>query len=103
MGNGPFPKGIGSRIPGRRIRKAYNGNRNGADPDVNLSAGRRLPMELALTEKEILLLKEILEADLSKLLMEIANTDIRSMRKGLKEREEALRAIVGKLAVAKAA
>jgi hypothetical protein len=60
-------------------------------------------MELALTEKEILLLKEILEADLSKLLMEIANTDIRSMRKGLKEREEALRAIVGKLAVAKAA
>lgn len=60
-------------------------------------------MELALTEKEALLLKEILDADLSKLLMEIANTDIRSMRKGLKEREESLRAIVAKLPVAKAA
>jgi hypothetical protein len=60
-------------------------------------------MELALTEKEALLLKEILDADLSKLLMEIANTDIRSMRKGLKEREEALRAIAAKLPVAKAA
>jgi hypothetical protein len=60
-------------------------------------------MELALTEKEALLLKEILDADLSKLLMEIANTDIRSMRKGLKEREETLRAIAAKLPVAKAA
>jgi hypothetical protein len=60
-------------------------------------------MEVALTEKEALLLKEILESDLSKLLMEIANTDIRSMREGLKEREEALRTIVAKLPVAKAA
>ena len=60
-------------------------------------------MELALTDKETLLLKEILEADLSKLLMEIANTDVRSMRRGLKEREEALRSIVGKLAVVRAA
>lgn len=60
-------------------------------------------MELALTESEALLLKEILEADLSKLLMEIANTDVRSMRKGLKEREEALRSIVKKLAVVRAA
>jgi len=62
-----------------------------------------LPVELALTENEALLLKEILEADLSKLLMAIANTDVRSMRKGLKEREEILRSIVGKLSVAKAA
>jgi hypothetical protein len=60
-------------------------------------------VELALTENEALLLKEILEADLSKLLMAIANTDVRSMRKGLKEREEILRSIVGKLSVAKAA
>ena len=60
-------------------------------------------MELALTDKEVVLLKEILEADLSKLLMEIANTDIRSMRRGLKEREEALRSIAGKLTVAKVA
>jgi hypothetical protein len=70
---------------------------------MNPSAGRRLPMELMLTDKEILLLREILEADLSKLLMEIANTDIRSMRKGLKEREGALRSIVGKLTIAKVA
>lgn len=62
-----------------------------------------MPMELTLTNNEAQLLKEILEADLSKLLMEIANTDIRSMRKGLKEREETLRAIVGKLPIAKAA
>lgn len=63
----------------------------------------RLPVELKLTDSEALLLKEILEADLSKLLMEIANTDVRSMRKGLKEREEALRSIVGKLTVVRAA
>jgi len=75
----------------------------GGDPAVNLSAGRRRTVELTLTDKEILLLKEILEADLSKLLMEIANTDVRSMRKGLKEREEALRSIVEKLPTAKAA
>lgn len=62
-----------------------------------------MPMELTLTINEAQLLKEILEADLSKLLMEIANTDIRSMRKGLKEREETLRTIVGKLPAAKAA
>lgn len=70
---------------------------------MNLSAGRRLTMELTLTDKEILLLKEILESDLSKLLMEIANTDVRSMRKGLKEREDALRSIVEKLSIAKVA
>lgn len=70
---------------------------------MNLSAGRRLTMELTLTDKEILLLKEILEADLSKLLMEIANTDIRSMRRGLKEREDVLRSIVEKLSIAKVA
>lgn len=62
-----------------------------------------MPMELVLTDKEVLLLREILEADLSKLLMEIANTDVRSMRKGLKEREEALRSIAEKLAVPKVA
>lgn len=60
-------------------------------------------MELALTDNEALLLKEILEADLSKLLMEIANTDVRSMRRGLKDREEALRSIVEKITVVRAA
>jgi hypothetical protein len=60
-------------------------------------------MELTLTTNEVVLLKELLEADLSKLLMEIANTDIRSMRKGLKEREEMLQAIVNKISIAKVA
>jgi hypothetical protein len=87
------------RYYGRRIIEPYGE----ADSAVNLSAGRRLAVELTLTDKEILLLKEILEADLSKLLMEIANTDVRSMRKGLKEREAALRSIVEKLPIAKAA
>lgn len=63
----------------------------------------RLPMELVLTDNEVLLLKEILEADRSRLLMEIANTDVRSMRSGLKEREEALRSIVKKITVVQAA
>jgi hypothetical protein len=85
--------------PGRRIIKPYGG----AEQAVNLPAGRRLTMELTLTDKEVLLLKEILEADLSKLLMEIANTDVRSMRKGLVEREVALRSIVEKLPAPKAA
>jgi hypothetical protein len=62
-----------------------------------------LPMELTLTTNEVVMLKELLEADLSRLLMEIANTDIRSMREGLKEREEMLLAIVKKLSIAKVA
>jgi hypothetical protein len=60
-------------------------------------------MELTLTTNEVVMLKELLEADLSRLLMEIANTDIRSMREGLKEREEMLLAIVEKLSIAKVA
>lgn len=62
-----------------------------------------MPMELVLTDNEVLLLKEILEADRSRLLMEIANTDVRSMRSGLREREEALRSIVKKITVGQAA
>ena len=62
-----------------------------------------MPMELTLTTNEVVMLKELLEADLSRLLMEIANTDIRSMREGLKEREEMLLAIVKKLSIAKVA
>jgi len=60
-------------------------------------------MELALTNKEVQLLKEILESDLSGLLLEIAKTDKRDMREGLKEREEILRAIVDKLPEVKVA
>lgn len=62
-----------------------------------------MPMELVLTDNEVLLLKEILEADRSRLLMEIANTDVRSMRRGLKEREEALGSILKKITIVQAA
>jgi hypothetical protein len=60
---------------------------------------RRCPMELRLTEPEIKLLKEILKADLSDLLMEIARTDNRAMREGLKNREILLSGILDRLEV----
>jgi len=56
-------------------------------------------MELRLTESETTLLKETLNADLSDLLMEIARTDNRAMREGLKNRETRLRGILGRLEV----
>ena len=56
-------------------------------------------MELRLTESETTLLKETLQADLSDLLMEIARTDNRAMREGLKSREALLRGILDRLEV----
>ncbi|HJX72857.1 MAG TPA: hypothetical protein VJ307_01780 [Candidatus Deferrimicrobiaceae bacterium] len=56
-------------------------------------------MELRLTGPETKLMKEILHADLSDLLMEIARTDSRAMREGLKNREALLRGIVDRLEV----
>jgi len=56
-------------------------------------------MELRLTEPETALLTEILHADLSDLLMEIARTDNRSMREGLKKREALLRGILDRLEI----
>ena len=56
-------------------------------------------MELRLTEPETELLTEILHADLSELLMEIARTDNSAMREGLKNRETRLRGILGRLEV----
>ena len=56
-------------------------------------------MELRLTEPETKMLKEILNADLSDLLMEIARTDNRSMREGLKKREALLRGILDRLEI----
>lgn len=43
------------------------------------------------------LLKEVLQGDLARLLLEIAHTDHRAMRDGLKQREELLRAVLEKL------
>ncbi len=54
-------------------------------------------MEITLTDAEKLVLRETLEKAIKEMLMEIANTDNRKMREGLKEREGTLRAILAKL------
>ena len=54
-------------------------------------------MELMLTESEVELLQGMLDADRKALLMEIARTDNRAMREGLKEREELLKGILDRL------
>ncbi|HSL98629.1 MAG TPA: hypothetical protein VK944_00690 [Candidatus Limnocylindria bacterium] len=54
-------------------------------------------MELMLTESEVELLRGMLDADRKALLMEIARTDNRAMREGLKEREELLKGILDRL------
>jgi len=54
-------------------------------------------MEITLTGAEKLVLRETVEKALHEMLMEIANTDNRKMRAGLKEREEILRTILARL------
>jgi len=54
-------------------------------------------MEITLTAAEKLVLRETLEKAMHEMLMEIANTDNRKMREGLREREETLRTILAKL------
>lgn len=54
-------------------------------------------MDLQLTESEAELLRKILEADRSTLLLEIARTDTRTMRDALKKREEVLEGILHRL------
>ena len=54
-------------------------------------------MEITLTGAEKLVLRETVEKALHEMLMEIANTDNRKMREGLKEREGILRTILAKL------
>jgi hypothetical protein len=54
-------------------------------------------MELRLTEPEVQLLLDMLHADRKALLMEIARTDNRAMREGLKRREELLKGILQRL------
>jgi hypothetical protein len=61
-------------------------------------------MELTLTGPEMFVLRETLEKAINEMLMEIANTDNRKMREGLKEREEILKTILSKIpAVARTA
>jgi len=54
-------------------------------------------MEITLTGSEKLVLRETLEKAINEMLMEIANTDNRRMRDGLKLREEILKTILDKL------
>lgn len=55
-------------------------------------------MEITLTDAEKLVLRETVEKAINEMLMEIANTDNRKMRDGLKDREEILKEILEKLA-----
>jgi len=54
-------------------------------------------MGITLTGSEKVVLRETLEKATHEMLMEIANTDNRKMREGLREREEILRTILAKL------
>jgi hypothetical protein len=54
-------------------------------------------MELKLNDLEAEALRETLRAELSRLLMEIANTDDRKMKDGLRRREGLIRAILEKI------
>jgi hypothetical protein len=54
-------------------------------------------MEITLTGAEKLVLRGTVERAINEMLMEIANTDNRKMRDGLKEREEILKRILDKL------
>ena len=54
-------------------------------------------MVITLTDAEKLVLRETVEKAIKEMLMEIANTDNRKMRNGLKEREELLMGIIEKL------
>lgn len=56
-------------------------------------------MELHLTEPERKLLQELLQGDLTGLLLEIARTDNRAMREILKKREGMVSSILARLEV----
>lgn len=61
------------------------------------SGDRRCAVELKLTDPEADILRDTLESDLSDLLREIARTDKREMREGLKRREELLRGVLARI------
>lgn len=54
-------------------------------------------MEITLNDAEMLVLRGTLEKAMNDMLMEIANTDNRKMRDGLREREEIMKTILAKL------
>ena len=55
-------------------------------------------MGITLTGAEKLVLREAVEKAINEMLMEIANTDNRKMREGLREREGTLKGILDKVA-----
>jgi hypothetical protein len=54
-------------------------------------------MDISLSDLEVRLLRELLQGDLCRLLLEIAHTDHRSMKEGLKAREGMLQGLIQKL------
>jgi HSP90 family molecular chaperone len=54
-------------------------------------------MEITLTAAEMFVLRKTLEKAINEMLMEIANTDNRKMREGLREHEEILKKILSML------
>ncbi len=57
-------------------------------------------MELTLNNMELQLLRELLAADHSRIIREIAKTDLRKMREELKIRETLLKSVMEKLGTA---
>jgi len=57
-------------------------------------------MEITLTSREAELLKETVKRGISGMMLEIARTDNREMRDGLKGQEEILESILRKLSAA---
>lgn len=53
--------------------------------------------DISLSDPEVKLLRELLQGDLCRLLLEIAHTDHRSMKEGLKAREDLLQDVIQKL------
>lgn len=53
---------------------------------------------LSLTQIEVQVLQQLLQGDLSRLVVEISHTDHRAMKDRLKEREAVLRGIIERLA-----
>jgi hypothetical protein len=52
---------------------------------------------ISLSEAEVRLLQQLLQGEQCRLILEIAHTDHRSMREGLKAREELLKGVIQKL------
>lgn len=52
---------------------------------------------IELSDAEVRLLRELLQGDLARLLLEISHTDHREMREGLRGRETALEGLLEKL------